>query len=111
MNPSQMDTVNRVVKLVCRKFQVTPELIEGKSRRTDIVWSRWLAMYLCWKHGKIEHDEVGLLFKRDRTMIYHAICGVERLIAESETKERQLASLEDELTKTNNKCPHCGKQL
>lgn len=73
-------TIQKIIDTVCEYFGITEKKIKSKSRKTEVIFPRYMAIYLIYEEIDIHSPEMGLLFKRDRTTIMHAYHTVENFI-------------------------------
>lgn len=73
MSPQHLTTIQRIVGLVCARRQVTPGDIEGPSHSPQIVWARYLVLYLARRFTPLSYREIGLLFNRQGNGVWVAL--------------------------------------
>lgn len=67
-------TVDDIIDRVCRHYELTPNVLKGKSRKQDIALARQLAMYLANKYTNIPATRIGkLIGNRDHSTVLHSI--------------------------------------
>ena len=67
-----------VVSLVCRSFDLTPAQLSSKSRRQNLVVARNTAFFLLRKHTDLTLEEIGDRFNRKHSTVIKGITAVER---------------------------------
>ena len=89
-------TVDDIIDRVCRHYELTPNVLKGKSRKQDIVLARQLAMHLANKYTNIPATRIGkLIGNRDHSTVLHSISK----IAEKLKKDALFASEVDKIEK------------
>jgi len=67
-----------VVSLICRSFDLTPAQLASKSRRQNLVVARNTAFFLLRKHTDLTLEEIGDRFNRKHSTVIKGITAVER---------------------------------
>jgi len=67
-----------VVSLICRSFDLTPAQLSSKSRRQNLVVARNTAFFLLRKHTDMTLEEIGDRFNRKHSTVIKGITAVER---------------------------------
>ncbi len=67
-----------VVSLVCRSFELTPAQLSSRSRRQHIVVARNTAFFLLRKHTSLSLEQIGERFNRRHSTVSKGITSVER---------------------------------
>ncbi len=71
-------TVDDIVEKVCSHFHVSPEEVNGKCRKRNLVEARQVSMYLAQKHTKLTASRIGkLVAGRDHSTVIHSCEKVE----------------------------------
>jgi chromosomal replication initiator protein len=66
-------SIDSIIDLVCRHFELEPEVIHTKSRKRDVVQGRQIAMYLAKKHTDSSSSKIGqLIGNKDHATVLHA---------------------------------------
>lgn len=90
---SKMSQTN-IIELVCKKYGLTIEEVKGKSRKTDIIQARQVAMYLIKKKLGYSYERIGkhCFGWPDHSTVIHAV----RIVADaiSIKNEQGLAAIE-----------------
>ncbi len=72
-------TIESIQRIVAEHFDLTPELLIGKTRKQEIAAPRQIAMYLAKKLTKSSLKVIGLHFgNRDHSTVIHAVRAVDR---------------------------------
>lgn len=67
-----------VVELICRSFELTPAQLCSKSRRQNLVLARNTAFFLLRKHTDLTLEQIGERFNRKHSTVIKGITAVER---------------------------------
>ncbi len=79
--PEEQLTVDRIQKVLCNYFHVTPELLHSKNRKREIVQARQLAMYFCKNHTNASLASIGKqIGNRDHATVIYACKAVSDLL-------------------------------
>jgi chromosomal replication initiator protein len=66
-------TIDSIVKVVCKYFELDPAIISTKSRKREVVQVRQVAMYLAKKHTDASSSKIGrLIGDKDHATVLHA---------------------------------------
>ena len=91
-------SIEGIQKLVANHFDLTPELLIGKTRKQDVSSPRQIAMYLAKRHTKSPLKVIGLHFgNRDHSTVVHAVQTVDRKCREDPAFAAVVATLSDEI--------------
>ncbi len=91
-------SIEGIQKLVARHFDLTPELLIGKTRKHDIASPRQIAMYLAKRHTKSPLKVIGLHFgNRDHSTVVHAVQRVDKKCSEDSAFARVVQALSEEI--------------
>ncbi len=71
-------SLDDVVSLICRSFDLTPAQLASKSRRQNLVVARNTAFFLLRKHTDLTLEEIGDRFNRKHSTVIKGITAVER---------------------------------
>ncbi len=98
-SPSRSDVpIDEIKRLVCEKFGVEIEQIEGSSRKKQIALARQVAMYLARKFGNFSFPKIASAFNRDdHTTVMHAVNKIENLRKENHEINQILLELESQM--------------
>lgn len=83
-------SLEAVVNLVCRSFQLSPSQLASRSRRQDLVVARNTAFYLLRKHTDMTLEEIGERFNRRHSTVLKGITGLEREMSRQSPLGRQI---------------------
>ena len=90
--------LKEIKKLVCEKFEIEIEQIEGSSRKKQIALARQVAMYLARKFGNFSFPKIASAFNRDdHTTVMHAVNKIENLRKENHEINQILLELESQM--------------
>lgn len=96
----QVITFQDILKTLCKHFKVKARDVIGKSRKSDIVAVRQLAMYLTQKHTDMTQVQIGDAFgHRDHATVIHAIRQVTSKISNDKEYRLQVENIETLLKK------------
>jgi len=91
-------SIEGIQKMVSNHFDLTPELLIGKTRKQDVASPRQIAMYLAKRHTKSPLKVIGLHFgNRDHSTVVHAVQTVDRKCNADPAFARVVQSLSDEI--------------
>lgn len=83
-------SLDAVVDLVCRGFQLTPAQLASRSRRQDLVTARNTVFYLLRKHTDMTLEDIGERFNRRHSTVLKGITGLEREMSRQSPLGRQI---------------------
>lgn len=90
-------TIEGIQRTVAEHFDLTPELLIGKTRKQEIAVPRQIAMYLAKKLTKSSLKVIGLHFgNRDHSTVIHAVRAVEN----KRSQDPSLSHLVESLTES-----------
>ncbi len=92
----QMMTPEKLLSLVAKTYQVTPEDILGKSKTKECVIPRQVAMYLCRKELGLPYLRIGSIFSRDHSTVMSSVRLVTKAI---EKQDKRIVDPLDNLQK------------
>ncbi len=90
-------TLEEIVEMVCRVFEVSPQLLSSKSRRRHLVLARNSIFYLARKFTDLSLKEIGQRFNRRHSTVIKGITNMEKEIYRDTPKGRQLMQLVERL--------------
>ena len=74
-------TVDKIQQVVCGHFHITPETLQAKTRKREIVQARQLAMYFCKNYTKASLSYIGnQIGKKDHATVLYACKAVADLM-------------------------------
>jgi chromosomal replication initiator protein len=86
--------VKRIQEAVASRYGISVDLLTGKSRRSDVVSKRQLAMYLCKLLTTESLRAIGAAFGgRDHATVIHACERIETALAEQRSLVLELNSI------------------
>jgi len=87
-------TVDHIIDVVSRYFDLRPEEFRSQKRSRNIAYPRQIAMYLCRELIGLSLPKIGSEFGgRDHTTVIHAIEKIEKDIAENSETKRAIEEL------------------
>ena len=88
-------TIDDIVDSVCAHYNVTPDEVNGKSRKRNLVVARQVSMYLAQKHTKMPASRIGkLIAGRDHSTVIHSCEKVEQRIKIDSAFSHDIAEIE-----------------
>ena len=88
--------LDRLEKIVCEVFNVTPAQLRLKCRKREIVEARQTFYYVAKGHGKDE-PETSKRFGQDRVTAMHGIKTIENLIIQDKLLRAMVIEVETQL--------------
>ncbi|MED5413994.1 MAG: chromosomal replication initiator protein DnaA [Candidatus Latescibacterota bacterium] len=91
-------SIEGIQRVVARHFEITPELLIGKTRKQQVVSPRQIAMYLAKRLTKSPLKIIGLHFgNRDHSTVVHAVQTVDKKCSEDPSFANVVESLSEEI--------------
>ena len=91
-------TVDDIMDIVCRHYEVTPNAVKGASRKRELVIPRQVIIYLADKYTNLPAARIGkLIGGRDHSTVLHSINKVREMIEKDKDFAAQLAKVEERL--------------
>ena len=91
-------TVDDIIDIVCRHYEVTPNAVKGASRKRELVIPRQVIIYLADKYTNLPAARIGkLIGGRDHSTVLHSINKVREVIEKDKDFAAQLAKVEERL--------------
>ncbi len=88
-------TIDDIMEKVCNHYNVTPEDVNSKSRKTDLVRARQVSMYLAQKHTKMTAARIGkLVGNRDHSTVLHSCTQVEKRLQVDTAFSEEMQNIE-----------------
>ncbi|MBQ0073486.1 MAG: chromosomal replication initiator protein DnaA [Prevotella sp.] len=88
-------TVDDIVDRVCRQYELTPNVVKGRSRKHDVVVARQLSMYLAKKYTNMPVSRIGkLIGSRDHSTVLHSIEKVEAMLKNEPSFVKEVERIE-----------------
>ena len=98
---SSRPSIGGIQQRVADHFDITPELLSGKTRKREVVGPRQIAMYLIKRHTKSPLKVIGIQFgNRDHSTVIHAIQTVDRKCREDPAFARVVEALSQEIRRS-----------
>ena len=92
---SQRMTISDIQSLVCNKYNISQDALNGKSRRSDVVVPRQIAMYLSRELLNVSFPEIGRSFgDRDHSTVMYAC---DKLASQMKI-DKEISQIIDELS-------------
>jgi len=89
-------SIESIQKMVAQHFDLTPELLIGKTRKKEVASPRQIAMYLAKRHTKSPLKVIGLHFgNRDHSTVVHAVQTVDKKCEEDPAFRQVVHSLSE----------------
>ncbi len=89
-------TIDDILEKVCAHYHVSPEDVNGKSRKRDFVVARQVSMYLAQKHTKMPASRIGkLIAGRDHSTVLHSCEKVEERMRIDQKFQDDVISIEN----------------
>lgn len=102
-NQTPSPSLERIKKVVARKFKITLIDMESARRTRDVVWPRQIACYLCATMTRRSLPAIGRAFgDRDHTTILHSRDKVAKLITEDIHLNEKILALKEAILATSN---------
>lgn len=91
-------TLDIIMDVVCEKLSVSPQDINGKSRKRETVRARQIVMHLTLKHTSLPALRVGrLIGGRDHSTVLHSCRKMEKEIKQDKELAALVCSIETEI--------------
>lgn len=90
-------TIDTIKKLVCQYYKVAVEELISKSRRSDLVHPRQVAMYLARHHTDCPLQLIGRAFNRYHATVIHSVNAIEKALKTNHEVKMQLEYLRKKL--------------
>ena len=71
-NTSTSDVVDKIFRVVSKKYKVSPDDIKGKRRTENIASARHICIFLIRQLTDLSQSAIGVHFDRDHTTVIHA---------------------------------------
>ncbi len=89
-------TFDDIVESVCHHYKVTPQAVNGRSRKKDYVMARQVSIYLAQKYTKMPASRIGkLMGGRDHSTIIYSYNQVEQRLKVDAKFSNELTSIEN----------------
>ncbi len=88
-------TIDDILEMVSRHYNVSQQNILGKSRKRDFVMARQISMYLAQKFTKMPTSRIGqLIGGRDHSTVIHSCTAIEKRLKVDKAFVEELNSIE-----------------
>lgn len=95
-------TVERIQEIVCRYFNIAPDVLQSKTRKREIVQARQLTMYFCKNYTNASLTTIGRqIGRKDHTTVLYACRAVADLMATDRIFRGQVEELQQKLRERN----------
>jgi len=94
-------TIDVIKKLVCKHYNITPEVLASSTRKQAVVKPRQIAMYLARKYTDQPLQAIGKSFNRYHATALHAIGTIERGVKSNSTIREQVKYFSKKLESGN----------
>ena len=74
-------TMEGIVKLICKNYDLSEDQLCSKSRQRQIVLARNTAFFLARKHTDLSLKDIGTKFNRKHSTVLKGITNIERELA------------------------------
>lgn len=89
-------TVDEIIDIVGRHYNVDPKAVNGKSRKRDVVLARQISMYFAQKFTHMPASRIGkLIGQRDHSTVLHSIAKIEERLSYDEKFKDEVISIEN----------------
>lgn len=92
-NTSTADVVDKIFRIVSRRYHVSPDEIKGKRRTENIASARHVCIYLIRQMTDLSQSAIGVYFDRDHTTILNSIKTVEKNIHNNPTLDYEIEEM------------------
>lgn len=90
--------IDKVIKLIADKYNITPEDIKGKKRLSKIAVPRQIGMYICRIYLKESLPKIGSEFGgKDHTTVMHAVNKIKKMVKTDKTLETEIEKIAKEV--------------
>ena len=85
--------VDKILRIVSRRYHVSPDEIKGKRRTENIASARHVCIYLIRQMTDLSQSAIGVYFDRDHTTILNSIKTVEKNIHNNPTLDYEIEEM------------------
>ena len=90
--------IDKVIKLIAEKYNLTPEDIKGKKRLSKIALPRQIGMYICRQYLEESLPKIGSEFGgKDHTTVMHAVNKVKKMVEKDKSLEKEIEKIAREI--------------
>ena len=98
INMKKKVTIEKIQKATCRQFNVSLEDLKSRSRSTNVVLPRHIAMYLCYRRTKASYALIGQKFGgRNHSTVLHALKSIENRISHDQRILLRIVKVEENM--------------
>lgn len=95
---NQVLTIDDIIKIVCKEYNVTEVSIKGRTRKQEVVLPRQIVMYLADKHIRMPASRIGRnMGGRDHSTVLHSISVIAKKIKSDKAFADKITALENEM--------------
>ena len=95
-------TIDDILKVVCKHFDLEPSAIHTKSRKREVVQARQIAMYLAKNHTDFSTSKIGkFIGNKDHATVLHACKTVKGQLEVDKSFHAEVQEIESLLKKRN----------
>lgn len=74
-------TRERIIEVVCEYFGITEKILKKKCRDGNLIFPRFIAMYLIRFETGTEFTQIGIMFGKHHTTVIHACKSINDFIS------------------------------
>lgn len=101
-----MNTITKIISTVCYFYGIDQKVLNGKTRKREIVWCRQLSMYFAKKYTKLSLSDIGReIGKKDHATVLHACKTVNNIIDTERDVKIEFMQLDKQLSEFLNIIP------
>jgi len=90
--------IDKVIKIIADKYNLTPEDLKGKKRLSKIAVPRQIGMYICRVYLEEPLSKIGNEFGgKDHTTVMHAVNKIKTLIKKDKKLENEIENIASEV--------------
>jgi len=86
-------TTEKITKIVCKCYKISPQELVSRSRKQRIRLPRNIAIYLCRRYLDISLDDIGRIFNRHHATILHSIVNIDKEMKKRPTLAKEIEYL------------------
>lgn len=87
-----------IERIICKYFEVTPEMLKGKNRQQNTKLARQFYFYLCRKYTKHSLTKIGKKLERHHATVLHSINQIEHYITYYDEEKEIIKELEEQIS-------------
>lgn len=96
---SEGSSLEHVLKIVCKHYSISPNLVKSKSRQKDIAAVRQVALYMMKKHSFASLQVIGnFVGGRNHSTVIHALGKMEQMIKEDQGFAYKLTAIDQDIS-------------